>query len=151
MSSAEGVYELRFMREGDIPFIMSTFLKGVYYGNSHYELIDKDIFMGNYKHFIQVLLDKSAVVVACLKDDHDVILGYSVVSPSAKIIHWCYVKSAWRNKGIGRSLVPANPEFITHFTHSKDETPKEGLNKFLRHFSGCVYNPFALEETVNVE
>jgi hypothetical protein len=144
MSSAEGVYDLRLMRESDIPFIMSTFLKGVYYGNSNNQLVDKRVFMDNYKHFAQVLINNNAVILAVLKDDHDVILGYSIVSSSASTVHWCYVKAPWRNKGIGRALVPSTPKFITHFTHSKDEAPKDGPNKFLKKFVGCIYNPFAI-------
>lgn len=143
-SETEVIYDMRLMREADIPFVMSTFLKGVYYGNTNHQLVEKDIFMANYKLLAQVLIDSSAVIVACLKDDHDVILGYSIVSPDTTTAHWVFVKKAWRGRGIGRALIPAVPQQITHFTHSEKETPKEGLNKFLRKFVGCIYNPFAI-------
>lgn len=59
--------------------------------------------------------------VACLKDDPDVILGYSVWQDDIddeKILHWLHVKGGWRNIGLGKSLIPANVKTITHLTKS---------------------------------
>lgn len=152
MSQEDSFFELRFMRETDIPFIMASFLKGIYYGNKQNQLVDKRIFMDNYKQLAQVLINQGAVIIACLKEDQDVILGYSIVSRNAKIIHWVFVKSAWRKRGIARALVPPTPESITHYTQFNvgkpdEESADRAIKRLLSKFKSCIYNPFALEET----
>jgi hypothetical protein len=138
-----GLYEVRDSKEEDKNFILATFLRGLYYGDSWFSLIPKDIFMANYKQVAQTLVSspKVTIKVACLKEDPDVILGYSILSNDFKTIHWVYVKSSklkdgttWRRKGIGRSLVPQYPETVTHLT-------KLG-HSLLTKFNGAVFNPF---------
>lgn len=153
--SFRGLYEIRDAVNSDISFIMATFLRGLYYGESDTDaspqpthvvklmsLMPKDVFMDNYKKFIQALISspKTAIRVACLKEDPDVILGYSVLSLDAKTVHWVYVKKGpsedegWRKKGIGRSLVPATVTSVTHLTE---------LGRMLLHkLPNCIYNPF---------
>lgn len=92
--------------------------------------------MSNYKKVAEVMLKNQIVKVACLKEDADVILGYSILSPDYQVIHWVYVKEKWRLKGIGKSLVPQYPSAVSHLTKlGKELLPK--LNK-------AVFNPFTL-------
>lgn len=151
------MYEIRDAVNSDISFIMATFLRGLYYGDSFNDpddnpnpdhvvkclsLMPKDVFMDNYKKIVQALVasPKNVVKVACLKEDPDVILGYSVLSADHQTVHWVYVKKGpkedggWRRKGIGRSLVPNNPTSVTHLT----ELGRMLLPKLPK----CVYNPF---------
>lgn len=144
MSDLAQVYELRTRREADTAFIMATFLRGLYYGNEHYKLIPKQVFMDNYKRVVEMILENSTVVVACLREDPDVILGYSILAANGAVAHWCFVKAAWRGRGIGRSLVPASLMAITHFTHNKTETAADGLSRWLKKFPNCIFNPFEL-------
>jgi hypothetical protein len=74
------------------------------------------------------------IKVACLKEDPNVILGYSVCSADEKAIVWCFVKSAWRRQGIGKSLLPSSAVYATHLT----ETGKMLMNKM----PGLAFNPF---------
>lgn len=92
--------------------------------------------MSNYKLVAEALLKKRTIKIACLKEDPDVILGYSVLSNDYQTIDWVFVKSAWRNKGIARSLLPLYPTSVTHLT----KLGKELLPKF----KDCVFNPFNL-------
>lgn len=128
------VYEIRDFKPEDKSFIMATFLKGLYYGDSWFSLIPKRIFMDNYKHAAEALVNKSTVKVACLKIDPDVIIGYSILSNDFTTIHWCFVKKAWRKQGVGRSLVPQFPTEVTHLT--------EVGKRILPQFKNCVFNPF---------
>ncbi len=144
------LYTIRDYVVADRSFVIATFLRGLYYGNEFYNIMPKDIFMYNYKQIIEVLIDghRTAIKVACLKDDTDVILGYSILSADFSTIHWVYVKSSetkvkgtsekltWRRKGIGKSLVPEN---ITAYSHFSD------LGRMLvKKFDNCIFNPFAL-------
>jgi GNAT superfamily N-acetyltransferase len=129
-----GLYDIRDFKESDANFIYASFLKGLYYGDSWFSSIPKDIFMENYKKVIQVLIKKSEVKIACLKDEPDVIIGYSILSIDYQTIHFVYVKEKWRNRGIGKSLLPQYPSAVTHLT----TLGKKLLNKI----NNPIFNPF---------
>lgn len=127
---------IRDYTEEDKAFIMATFLRGLYYGDSWFSLIHKGIFMTAYKPVVEALLisPKNTVKILCLKEDPTVILGYSILSADFQTIHWCYVKSAWRGKGIAKSLTPAHPTTVTHLT----ELGRTLMSKY----KSCIFNPF---------
>ncbi len=137
MSDFRGMYDVRDATDKDVAFVLATFLRGLYYGDSWFSLIPKDIFMDNYKRVAVALISspKVTIQIACLKEDPDVILGYSVLSSDFKTIIFLYVKAAWRRKGIGRSLIPARPTQVSHLTalgkSLMDKLPKE-----------TIFNPF---------
>lgn len=145
MTSFQGLYSTRAGVEGDHHLIYATFLRGLYYGDSWFSLIPKDIFMANYKLYIQALINSPSVVItiACLPDDPDVILGYSILSADYQTVVWVYVKSAWRKKGIGRALVPQHPTYVSHLT----EVGKSLLSKI----NNPLFNPFFPKGENNVQ
>jgi len=100
----------------DRNFILSTFLKGLRYGNDWFETIPSDIYFGFYHNVVEALLNlpDTKVKVACLLDDPEVILGYSVYSKEK--LHWVFCKRAWRSIGIAKSLVPEEITTVTHLT-----------------------------------
>lgn len=136
MNNFEGLYNIRDYVESDKNFILATFLRGVYYGETWFSMIPKQIFMDNYKKVAEHLVKTSTIKVACLKEDPEVILGYSILSNDQQNIHWVYVKAAWRLKGIARSLTPKYPGVITHLS-------KVGI-LLLSKFKNVTFNPFAL-------
>lgn len=116
---------------------MASFLNGLYYGNTWFSEIPKAIFMDNYKKFLEKLInqDPTLVKIACLKDEEDVILGYSILGNQHLTIHWVFVKDAWRHGGIAKRLTPKFPTAVTHLTR---------LGKSLmKKIPTAVYNPFA--------
>jgi hypothetical protein len=142
MSKFRELYDVRDGKLEDINFILATFMRGVYYGNPWFNKIPKEIFMRCYKPVIEVLLTKAVVKVACLKDDTDIILGYSILSQDFRTIHWVYVKSSklpdgttWRQKGIAKSLVPVDPVSVSHLTDMGEKL----LDKFKQK---PIFNPF---------
>ncbi len=134
----QGLYDIRDGISDDKNFILATFLRGLYYGDSWFSLIPKDIFMSNYKHIAENIVNSpyTIIKVACLKEDPNVILGYSILSSDFQTVHWVYCKSAWRKQGIAASLLPKAPSYITHLSElGKTLMPK--LNT-------AVFNPFAI-------
>ena len=130
------LYEIRDYKPEDKAFIMATFLRGLYYGDSWFSLVPKDIFMANYKLIAEALLSKHQVKVACLCEDKDVILGYSILSKDFSTIHFIFVKTLFRKQGIGRALLPSQPTCVTHLTTlGKSLLPK---------FKNCIFNPFQI-------
>lgn len=132
-----GLYDIRNGNKEDLNFILATFLRGLYYGDFWFNLIPKDIFMNNYKHIATNIVNNSVIKVACLKEDPSVILGYSLLSTDQQSINWVYVKSAWRLKGIGRSLLPDSPISASHLS-------KLGLTLMNKYFKETIFNPFKL-------
>lgn len=130
---------IRGYREEDKNFILSTMLRGLYYGNTFFSEVPKDIFMANYHKVVEHILGSKAanIRVACLKDDLDVILGYSICREAVgSALDFVFVKSAWRNIGIAKSLIPQDVFAVTHITKVgsallKSKLPKVHFNPFL--------------------
>ncbi len=121
----------------DLNFILATFLRALYYGDTWFKEIPKDIFMKNYHQVIETLLSRSLVKVACLKEDPEVIVGYAIFSKAnPNVLHFTFVKSVWRNIGVMKSLVPQSTNCVTHLT-------KVGLSIIKKH-QGVIFNPFNL-------
>jgi GNAT superfamily N-acetyltransferase len=128
--------ELRLYRPTDFNFIMATFLRGLYYGDSWFSLMPKDVFMNAYKQVVEALINKHTVYVACLKEDPDVIMGYSIISKDETAMHWVFVKTVWRKQGIGRALIPKTVSAVTHLTDLG--------RKLMTKIPDCTFNPFLL-------
>ncbi len=135
--SFQGLYDIRPATAEDKSFIMATFLRGVYYGHTWYEQIPKELFMDAYKKLAEDAWNSKYVQfnIACLKEDPNVILGYSVLSADRKAVLWIFVKAAWRKQGIGRSLLPETIEFTTHLSLLGQQLIKEK-------FTNIAFNPF---------
>lgn len=129
--------DVRDSHPGDYAFILASFLRGVYYGETIFALIPKDIFMDNYKKVANTLIRNPNVVVkmASLKEDPNVLLGFSILSTDFQTIHWVYVKSAWRKQGIATRLLPKFPTSITHLN-------KLGIILWRLKFPKTIFNPF---------
>ena len=131
-----GLYNIRDFRADDANFVRACFLRGLYYGNSFYNLMPQDVFMVNYKPVIESFLinHNVSIKVACLPDDTDTIIGFSIMSKDQSALHWVYVKKDWRNHGIGRKLTPENPQTVSHLT----ELGKSLMTKLPK----TIFNPF---------
>jgi len=136
MNDFKGLYDIRDYKESDKAFVKSTFLRGLYYGDSWFSKIPKDVFMDAYSNIAEQILEspKFVVKIACLPDDPNIIIGYSILSADYMAVSWVYVKKAWRLKGIGRSLIPQYPVAAMHLSKlGEDLMPK---------LQGTIFNPF---------
>ena len=136
MNKAEVSY-VRSYVPADKHLIMSTWLIGLYYGDTLYSLIDKDIFMKYYHKVLESIISSGAykINVMCDKDDSNVIIGYSVLSPDATVLHWVFVKKDFRGYGVATDLVPETVKTVTHLT-------KAGIRILKK--KNLAYNPFIL-------
>lgn len=110
-------FDIRDARGDDLNFIYATWLESFrydsYFGKSH----RNTIFFNDYRKVVDRLLDRSSVLVACVKDEPGTILGYLVHEPDQ--LHYVFVKGAFRRLGIGRGLFDkAFPgQHVIEFTH----------------------------------
>ncbi len=122
---------------GDKSFILATWLRGLRYGNDWFLAIDSSSYFTTYHRVLEQLLSSpnSTIKVACLKDDTDVILGYSVYKRDR--LDWLFVKKAWRGIGIAKQLVPNDIKVVTHLTTVGRSILSKSPN--------IIFNPFSLD------
>lgn len=107
------------IRTGEITdkeFIYATWLRPFYYDNDYIGEIQREIFFSKYPKAINMILGSRnvSVTIACLMDEPDVVLGYSVIEGNK--LHWVYVKKAWRQLGIAKKLIPEGITSCSHLT-----------------------------------
>ncbi len=128
-------YVVRPPKPEDINFILATMLRGLYYGDTWFSEIPKDLFMKEHHKVLVNTISRPdcAVRVAVLPDDGDVILGYSISLKDTALV-WVYVKNSFRKMGIARSLVPATIQSVTYLTK---------LGKaILKGYPSVVFDPY---------
>jgi hypothetical protein len=106
----------------DIAFIFATWLKGIRFGNVSYKRIPSKLYYTEMHAVLDGILQHPATVVnvACLKNEPDTILGFSVVTKSTTL-HWVFVKKAWRGIGLGMDLTPLATVRVTMRTRAVDK------------------------------
>ncbi len=133
-------YTIRDVLPSDIPFIYSSWLKSFRFGSQLAKPIRSSIFYENYREVLDCLLSKSQIKVACLNDEPSVILGYLVYERTIAIVHYVFVKEAFRELGIAHNLL-LQSELPTDLTYSHMTTM---ITKYLTNKSNWIYNPFVL-------
>lgn len=73
----------------DHPFIYSTYLKNNWFNKDNDTVLKKDTWMRLQHGRLEGLLQTSPVKVACLAEDPDTILGYSIDG-------FTYIRPQWR-------------------------------------------------------
>lgn len=127
---------VRNFEPADKNFILATWLKGLRYGNDWFGEIESSVYFTVYQKIIDAVITdpRVSVKIACLKDDPDVVLGYSVSSGNR--LDWIFVKRLWRNIGIAKSLIPPGITVVSHITTTG--------RSILRKKKGVFFNPFSL-------
>lgn len=130
-----------YKAEEDKPFVLSSWLKGLRWGNHWFSLIDQTAYFKAYHAILEDLLERAntCILVACLQDSPDVILGYSVFSYTEQgdvAFHWIFVKRRWRNIGVAKMLTPPGIVIATHLTELGE--------KLIKKRPEIKFNPFVL-------
>jgi hypothetical protein len=138
MNKSELILIRDYNKENDKAFVIATWLRGLYYGDTWFALIKKQTFMNYYAKLIEMLIDgqTTKIKVACLKEDPTVIIGYVVLSRNHdNILHWAHVKKPFRGIGVAKDLTPKSVNTVTHLT-------KPGVSILKK--KEWLFNPFLL-------
>ena len=76
----------------------------------------KEPFYDAYRPTVEALIARSQVLIACLPEHSDAIVGYAVLE-EPRFLHWAYTKSAFRRLGVARFLLgdfAALPLIVSH-------------------------------------
>ena len=98
----------KFNPDRDSGLIYSSYPKGVYYGSQApiNPTGDDKIKSAWFKTFHRELknqIEGSTIIIACMSDDPDIILGYSIMTDTT--LDFIYVKEMFRSQGIARLLL----------------------------------------------
>lgn len=122
---------LRAAKSEDKDFVMSTWLRGQYWGSDYWNGMSQDVYFKEYGTNVQRLLDKSGTQVD-IAEAEGVILGYIVYND--QVLFWSYVKKDYRNQGILKSLVK-NMDFVSTISTTK-------IGRAITKKKGLEFNPF---------
>lgn len=124
--STEAVFKLRPYRESDLNFIRNSWAKSYYKGSEYVKFISPNEFHERHRPIREEILKRPniALVVACSTDDEDLILGWILIEKpkekSGTILHYLYVKEAFKKEGISKELMNKlltnTPIMVTHMT-----------------------------------
>jgi hypothetical protein len=135
-------WDIRNVREDDLPHIYSTWIKSMRYGSMLGKSCRGGLFSSEYTQVIDYILneDDSDITVACHKEDPHVVFGYLVYQPDA--LHFAYVKQEFRKFGILKSLIEESGFKLNKlpcFTHRT-----LCLKQITAKYPDLIYNPFKL-------
>lgn len=131
---------VRPFRETDLSFVMRSWLDNYRYSSQFArEIGSDDDYYPYHRALVAAILARptTQVHVACEAGDEDHVYGYAVLEQQDRelVLHYAYVKPAYRGFGIGRTLMLTNPTACTHLT----ATGKKLLHKF-----SLKYNPYLI-------
>ena len=97
--------KIREFKEEDKNFILSSFLKN-YYSSMPGFKPESEVFFPNHQKQLEKLYSNGdiVVVVACLDDDEDLIIGYAIFGLD-KTLHYVLVKESYKKMGMATRLI----------------------------------------------
>lgn len=116
MSAPPIELELRPMRESDRNYILSSWLRS-YAGKGldARDYAEHSRFYLDYAPVVRALCERSQVIVACMPDASDVVIGWMAIEGDA--LHYVCVKPRWRRLGVARWMLQDYARSPAVFTH----------------------------------
>ena len=111
MSDLIGVREAL---ESDRPFIASSWFESYWKATARQEGLAYGLYQFGQGRLIDALLARSRTLVVHAAEMPDEILGYAVLERD--ILHYAYIKSVYRRRGIALGLIRKHAKSYTHKT-----------------------------------
>ncbi len=129
----------------DLAFFYSAALQSYFYSSRATHGLLPETFYKEHKRLLAKILQapKAMMAIACLDDDPRVIVGFILAEPLADILHYVYVKQAFRRFGVAKRLL-AHLELsldVCTVTHWTSDMASIGAKR-----PGMIYNPYLLAE-----
>lgn len=119
--------------DSDRNFVIATWLKGNYFGNSFFRQMPQNLYFEKYADHIQAVMSsqESHISIACDQDNETWIVGFAVFEKDN--LHWCHVKEDYRKKGIATLLLKGR-----RVTEVKSTTK---IGRAITEIKGLIFNP----------
>lgn len=133
---------VRQANKDDLPFIYSTWLRSYRY-NSQFarKLTNKVYYEWHHKAIERILARGATCLVVCDESDTSVVFGYLVweLAGPYSIVHFAYVKKAFRNLGLMNQLLKASNAKFNIFSHYT-----EFCDEYLKRHEELTYVPYTI-------
>jgi hypothetical protein len=131
-------FDIRAARGSDLNFIFDTFKLAMKFDSMLGKSVKPSVFNREFPKVIDFLLEHGETIVACLKEDPHIIVGYMIYEPET--VHFIFVKQVFRRMGVAKALIQkafgaSGPTTYTNKTKS--------IRKFIDNFP-IEHNPFIL-------
>lgn len=123
-------------------FFYSTTLHSFLFGSPQSRGIRQSIYYAGHGRVLTRLLERkqAKLLIACLKEDEDVIIGYMLSEP--EIMHFVYVKRPFRNMGIAKQLWQMSDlDYACQVSHKTYD-----MVRLMNKHPKITYNPYLLME-----
>lgn len=145
MTEAEDTpYLFRPYTFDDIPFLHSSWGSSYYTGAGYKQFLTPEEFHSFHRPKRERVFncDKSTVIVCASKENEDLIIGWIAVekpkSSGGLILHYLYVKQAFKGEGIASGLVqrglPQRPVMMSHLTERAEKIIKQNKDNDFKDF-----------------
>ena len=131
--------KIRPPKPTDLNFIQSTFLKSMKRESTLGAQCAGDLFFNEFQKVVDRILSRSKIVVACVSENEDSILGYLIFEPEC--IHYAYVRPSSRLLDIAKDMVHEAFPDAKSIKYSLTTNDSRQIQK--KH-PELVCNPFAL-------
>lgn len=99
----------------DMPFVMASWFESFWKRTARHISPEFDSFKFHYGALMQRIAESSAIPVVFISTVPDEIVGYAI--HSGPVLHYVYVKSAYRRNGFADTLMQhIKPAIHTHYT-----------------------------------
>lgn len=96
---------IRDAQPGDVAFVLKCWQMSAQKGGSWLAQREGDAFTGVQLRYERRMVERCQVRVAYSESDPTLILGFAVMAPERKLLHWVYVRDAFRREGLARRLL----------------------------------------------
>lgn len=126
---------VRIATPEDLVFIRSSWKTDAWKSSSAGKRMSHRVFAEGMTSRIARLIPKSTLYVAYLKEVPDEVLGWLCLEDD--VIHYVYVKAAYRRHGIAKGLCDGKVRWYSHATNETGKAFMESVK--------AQYNPFLVE------
>lgn len=126
----------------DLNLVKATYLENFKHSSSQGRLVRPQVYFQYQRQVMDRLLSKGLVRVACPTDTPEVIVGY-LISEGKNVLHYLYVKQAFRRFGVARTLLEGFDLGTCAFTHFTDD-----CHWIVKKIPGLTYVPYLAQGAV---
>jgi GNAT superfamily N-acetyltransferase len=103
-----GLVKLRAAQPGDRSYVLKTWVSG--YNHSPIARALGNCYYRAWAPIIERQYSRSDIRIACVPDEPGAIIGFAVVQPKLKLLHYVAIREKWRRKGVASLLLSAELE-----------------------------------------
>jgi GNAT superfamily N-acetyltransferase len=135
-------WTIRRVYPSDLDFIIDTWTRSYRERGKLCPYIIEGLFFHEHSNLIRQIFGRAETFVACDKDDDEMIIGYIVAAPGmTDVLHYVYVKKAFRRMGVTRSLLEKVKQ--GEMAVNTHENVPKGLLKLIQDkYKSVSFNPY---------